>query len=289
MVWFVTHVLNGLAFSSLLFIVASGLTITFGLMRIVNLAHGVFYLLGGYLTFELATIITNYWLTLGLVIVAVGAIGMVIERLLVHRVLGDELAQVLMTFGVALLIGDQVLNTWGSNPLSPPRPPGLTGAATLGPVTFPVFRLGLIAAGIIVAVSVLALMRYSRLGAMLRAAVDDQEIARSVGIPVPTMFLVVFGIGTGLAALAGALGGAFTSLSPDNQWDILLFAFVVVIVGGLGSVPGALLAAVLVGLVDEFGKVLFPNFALFTVYAPVAVFLAIRPRGLMGRAEVGGQ
>lgn len=287
MAWFATHVLNALAFASLLFIVASGLTVTFGLMRIVNLAHGAFYLLGGYLTYQFAQSIGNYWLTVLVALVVVAIIGMIAERTLIHPVLGDELAQTLMTFGIALLIGDQILSTWTSNPLSPPNPPGLVGAAHLGPITFPVLRLGLIVAGVVLAAIMLSVLRRSRVGAMLRAAVDDQDMARSIGIPVPAMFLAVFGIGTALAAFAGALGGAFSSLTPAYQWNILLFGFVVVIVGGMGSVSGSLVAAVIVGLIDEFGKVFFPEFALFTVFAPVAVFLAIRPRGLLGKVELG--
>ena len=143
------------------------------------------------------------------------------------------------------------------------------------------------AVGLIVAAVVGAVMRYTRIGAKVRAAVDDEEIARSVGIRVPRIFVSVFGVGCVLAAFAGVWGGAFTGLAPENGFEILLLALVVVVVGGLGSVPGALLAAVLVGLVDEFGKLAFPDFALFTIYAPVALFLALRPWGIMGRkAEV---
>lgn len=285
MIW-VSHALNGLAFGALLFLVASGLTITFGLMRTVNLAHGAFYLIGGYLAFDLYTRTGNYWLSLLIAVSAAAAVGMVMERLLLHRLLNQELPQIILTIGVALLVGDLILSHYGGNPISPPTPAGLEGPVHLfGSLVFPKFQLFLIVLALVLAAAIVAALRYSSLGAKVRSAVDDEEIARAVGIRVPLIFLFVFGAGTALAAFAGVWGGAFTSLAPENGFDILLLALVVVVVGGLGSVPGALVGAFAVGLVDHFGKVLFPEWSLFTIYAPVAIFLAFRPNGLFGRAE----
>ncbi|MGP3911408.1 branched-chain amino acid ABC transporter permease [Nonomuraea sp. 10N515B] len=278
-----THTLNGLAYGSLLFLVASGLTITFGLMRTVNLAHGAFYLLGGYLAYDLATRGTDYWLAMAIGVVGAAVSGMIAQRLLLHRIAGQELPQIVLTLGLALVIGDQILAHYGGDPISPPTPPGLTGPVELGALVFPKFRLVLIGIALGLALLVSALLRYTPIGAKVRAAVDDQEMARTVGIRVPLIFLLVFGLGTGLAAFAGVWGGAFTSLSPDSGFDVLLLALVVVIAGGLGSIPGALVAALAVGLVEEFGRVLFPGWAMFTLYAAVALVLALRPQGLLGK------
>ncbi|SDX80237.1 branched-chain amino acid transport system permease protein [Modestobacter sp. DSM 44400] len=285
MVW-LSNVLNGLAFGSLLFLVASGLTITFGLMRTINLAHGAFYLVGGYLAFDLYVRTGSYWLSLVVAVVVTAVIGMLVERLLLHRLLNQELPQIILTVGVSLMIGDLLLTQYGGSPISPPTPAGLEGSMQLfGSVIFPKFRAFLIVLALVLAALIMAFLRFSSIGAKVRSAVDDQEIARTIGIRVPLIFLLVFGAGTALAAFAGVWGGALTSLSPDTGLDVLLLALVVVVVGGLGSVPGALIAAFAVGLLDQFGKVLFPEWSLFTIYAPVALFLAFRPNGLLGKVE----
>ncbi|MCZ2837318.1 branched-chain amino acid ABC transporter permease [Modestobacter sp. VKM Ac-2985] len=285
MLW-LSNVLNGLAFGSLLFLVASGLTITFGLMRTINLAHGGFYLVGGYLAFDLFTRTNDYWLSLVLAVVVTAVLGMIVQRFLLHRLINQELPQIILTVGVALILGDLLLAQYGGNPVSPPAPAGLEGSIQLtDTLVFPKFRLFLIGLALALAAVIMAFLRFSSVGAKVRSAVDDQEIARTIGIRVPLMFLLVFGTGTALAAFAGVWGGAMTSLSPDTGFDILLLALVVVVVGGLGSVPGALIAAFAVGLLDQFGRVLFPEWAMFTIYAPVALLLAFRPRGLLGKVE----
>lgn len=280
-----SHLLNGLSFGSLLFLVASGLTLTFGLMRALNLAHGAFYLLGGYLALDLLGRTGSYWLSMLGAVVVVGLAGVAFERLLMRRVLNDELAQVVLTIGAAFLLSDQILARYGGRPVAPPRPPGLEGTVTVAGATFPLFRLALIAVAVAVFAVLWLVTNRTRAGAMLRAAVDDQEMARSLGIPVPLLFMSVFGAGTALAAFGGVWGGAFTGLDPSRGLSILLLALVVVVVGGLGSVTGAFVAALAVGVVDELGSWLLPGLALFTVYAPVAVLLALRPRGLLGREE----
>ncbi|HZA50600.1 MAG TPA: branched-chain amino acid ABC transporter permease [Myxococcaceae bacterium] len=282
MIW-LTHTVNGLAYGALLFLVASGLTTTFGLMRTVNLAHGGFYLLGGYIAFDLSSSGTNYWLALAVGVLAAAATGMVVQRVLLHRLAGKELPQIVLTVGVAYIIGDQILAAYGGDPIAPPSPKGLEGSLSIGAWVFPKFRLVLIGIALALAAAMGALIRFTTVGARIRAAVDDEPIARSVGIRVPLMFLLVFGLGAGLAAFAGVWGGAFTSLAPESGFEVLLFALVVVIVGGSGSILGALLAAFGVGVVDQYGKILFPEWALFTIYVAVAVFLAFRPRGLFGK------
>jgi branched-chain amino acid transport system permease protein len=280
------HILNGLSFGALLFLLASGLTLTFGLMRTVNLAHGAFYALGGYIALDVLRRTDRYWIAMLVGIVAATVIGILFERLALHRVLNKELPQIIITVGFAFLVADLILAYYGGRPLSPPRPPGLDGVLRLENFAFPHFRLALIGVALAVWAGLTLLISRTKIGAMVRASVDDEEIARSVGIKVPVIFVTVFGVGTALAAFAGVWGGAFTGLAPGSEWEILLLALVVVVVGGLGSVGGALVAALTVGLLDEFGKWLFPTFALFTLYAPVAVLLALRPRGFFGKEEV---
>lgn len=281
-----SNILNGLTYGSLLFLVASGLTITFGLMRTINLAHGAFYLIGGYVGFDLYTRTGNYWVALIAASLVAFVLGVATQRLLLHWIVDQELPQIILTIGVAFVVGDQILSYYGGDPISPPVPPGLDGAVEFGDFIFPKFRLALIVVAILVALATQALLRYTTIGARVRAAVDDQEIARTTGMRVPLIFMFVFGMGTALAAFAGIWGGALTSLAPDRGFEVLLLALVVVVVGGLGSIPGAFIAAMGVGVVDQMGRVLAPEWALFTIYAAVALFLALRPRGLMGKVEV---
>lgn len=281
----VSHVLNGLSFGALLFLLASGLTLTFGLMRTINLAHGAFYALGGYLALDIGRRVGGYWIALVGAVVVVALLGVVVEKFVLHRLLHRELPQIMATVGIAFMVGDVILWAYGGRPQSMPRPPGLDGILRVGGLVFPWYRLALIALAVAVWFTLQRTLATTLTGARIRAAVDDEAIARSVGINVPVMFAVTFAAGSGLAAFAGVWGGAFTGLAPGSEWDILLLALVVVVVGGLGSISGALVAALLVGLLDEFGKWLFPSFALFTLYAPVAILLALRPQGLFGRSE----
>lgn len=280
-----SDILNGLAYGSLLFLVASGLTITFGLMRTINLAHGAFYLIGGYLGYDLYTRTGDYWTSLLLASLAAFVVGVVTQRVLLHRIVDQELPQIILTIGVAFVVGDQILAHYGGDPISPPVPPGLESAVTMGDFVFPKFRIAIIVVAIVVAVSTEVLLKLTTIGARVRAAVDDQEIARTIGLRVPLIFMLVFGLGSALAAFAGIWGGALTSLAPDLGFDVLLMALVVIVVGGLGSIPGAFIAAMGVGVVDQLGRILAPEWALFTIYAAVALFLALRPRGLLGKVE----
>ncbi|MDQ3156819.1 MAG: branched-chain amino acid ABC transporter permease [Actinomycetota bacterium] len=281
-----SNILNGLAYGSLLFLVASGLTITFGLMRSINLAHGAFYLIGGYLANDLYTRTGAYWQSLLIAVLAAFLLGMLMQRLFLQKIVDQELPQIILTIGIALVVGDQILSYYGGDPISPPVPPGLDGAVEFGDFVFPKFRLAIIVVAVAVEVLAQALLRYTSIGARVRAAVDDQEIARTTGLRVPLIFMFVFGAGSALAAFAGVWGGAFTSLAPDLGFDILLLALVVVVVGGLGSIPGAFIAAMGVGLVDQMGRILAPQWSMFTIYATVALFLALRPRGLLGKVEI---
>jgi branched-chain amino acid transport system permease protein len=282
MAW-VEHVVSGISFGMLLFLIASGLTLTFGLMGLLNLAHGAFYLLAAYVMLELYDRGLGYWPAAALAVVAMATMGMLLERLLLHRFVNQVLPQIVVTVGVALIIGDLLVARYGGQPEAPPRPPGLSGTVEIAGGFFPKIRLAMIAIGLTVALFMWLLMARTRIGAMIRAAVDDEAVARSVGIPVPRLFVAVFGVGVALAALAGILGGALSGLSPGVDFRMLLLSLVVVVVGGLGSLGGAFVASLIVGLVTQFGIVLFPTFAQFALFVPVAFFLAFRPRGFFGK------
>jgi branched-chain amino acid transport system permease protein len=279
----VLQVLNGLTLAALLFLVASGFTLVFGVMRIVNLAHGSLYLLGGSIGISVAAV-TGVW-ALGLVAatIGVGAVGLLSERLLLHRVRGRELPEVLLTVGIALVIADLVLALFGGNPRTAQPPAPLVGAASIGPVTYPTYRLFVIAFAVAIGVLLQAIQQRTRIGAILRAGVDDREMVSAMGINVDRVFATMFLVGSMLAGMAGMIAAGLLTIRPGADTDILLFALVVVIVGGLGSVPGAAVGSVLIGLIDAFSRVWLPELSSFAVFAPMAIILVLRPAGLFGR------
>jgi branched-chain amino acid transport system permease protein len=216
---------------------------------------------------------------------AVTALGVFMERVLLRRVPREELPQVLLTFGLLLIVGDLCLWIWGGTPQTLPRPEALARSVRLGPLVFPAYRLFIIGVGVAIGLALWACQERTRLGAMVRAAIDDAEMARASGIDVSRLSTGVFALGAALAALGGILGGPLLGVYPGADFEVLLLAFVVVIIGGLGSLKGALVGALLVGLLDNFGKALFPQLAMFTIFAPMAIILAVRPTGLFGSAS----
>lgn len=275
---------NGVSYGALLFLLASGLSLIFGVMRIVNLAHGSYFLLGGY--FGLTTAWSGGGFPLALVsgALAVALIGVGMERLFLRRLERQELAQVLLTMGFALIFQDLALLLWGGDPYTIPAPRWLAGSLRAGVLVFPLYRIFICAVAASVALALWALLEKTRAGAAIRAAVDDREMAQGVGIRVPVLSAGVFALGASLAGLAGVVGGGFIGVYPGVDFEILPYAFVVVIVGGLGSLRGAIVGSLLVGVVDNFGKALFPELSYFTLFAPMAAVLALRPTGLFGKA-----
>jgi len=276
------QILNGVSFGMLLFLLAAGLSLIYGLMRILNLAHGSYYILGAYVALSVVRVTGSLALAAVAGIAAVMALGVVMERVFLRRVPRDELPQALLTFGFLLIVGDVALWVWGGTPQTLPRPEAFSKSVRLGELVFPSYRLFVIAVGAVVGVALWLLQEHTRLGAMIRAAIDDPEIARTTGINVSGLATGVFAFGAGLAALGGIIGGPLLGVYPGADFEILLLAFVVVIIGGLGSLKGAFFGGLLVGLLDNFGKALFPEFALFTIFAPMALILAVRPTGLFG-------
>ena len=281
--FWVIQTFNGLSYGALLFLLASGLSLIFGVMRIVNLAHGSYFMLGGYVGLTVALRSKSFALALLGGAVAIALIGMGMERFFLRRLRGQTLGQVLMTVGFALIFQDLALLIWGGDPYSIPVPPMLSRTFQISGITFSTYRLFLIVVACVVGAALWLLLDHTRVGAVIRAAVDDAEMAGGVGINVPRASLGVFGLGAGLAALGGVIGGGFLGVYPGADFEVLPYAFVVVIVGGLGSLPGAMVGSLLVGLLDNFGKALFPELSYFTLFAPMAAILAIRPTGLFGR------
>ncbi len=280
--WFL-QLLNGLSFGMLLFLLAAGLSLIFGLMRILNLAHGSYYLLGAYVALSVVEGTGSLSLAVLAGVAVVVALGVVMERFLLRRLPPhEELPQALLTFGCLLIVGDVALWTWGGTPQSLPKPDALSASVRLGLLVFPTYRLFLIIVGTVIGVVLWFLQERTKLGAMVRAAIDDAEIARATGINVSLLSTLVFAVGAALAALGGIMAGPVLGVYPGADFEILLLAFVVVIIGGLGSLKGAFVGGLLVGCLDNFGKVLFPELALFTIFAPMAVILAVRPAGLFG-------
>jgi branched-chain amino acid transport system permease protein len=278
------QLLNGLTFAALLFLVSSGFTLIFGLMRIVNLAQGSLYLLGGYIGLSVIRATGSFWLALPAAALAIGTLGLLVERGLLRRVRGRPMSEILLTVGLSFIAADLALAVWGGDPITLDVPAAIDGRTEILGVTYPVYRLSVVALGLAVALGLWALLERTRIGAMVRAGVDDREMAEALGINVKLVFTGVFALGAMLAGLAGVVGGAYLSLFPGADTQILTYALVVVVVGGMGSLRGAVLGALLVGLIYIFGQALVPNLAYFVLFAPMALVLILRPQGLFGRA-----
>jgi len=280
--YYLIQAMNGIQYGFLLFLVASGLTLVFGIMGIVNLAHGAFYMVGAYLAYWLAGATGSFFLAVALGVPIGIVLGLVIERLgFVHLYHRDHLLQVLFTFGMILVIGEVITILWGDDVHGVDVPAMLAGSVPLTETqAYPVYRLFISAACIATAAGLLALIRYTRLGMMIRASASNREMVELMGVDVNRLFMAVFGLGVGLAAFAGMIAAPVNSVYPTMGDDILIMSFVVVVVGGVGSIQGAFWGAMLIGLADTFGAVFVPEAAGVVVYALMALVLVWRPSGL---------
>jgi branched-chain amino acid transport system permease protein len=284
MQFWVNQTLNGISYAALLFLVGGGLTLIFGVMKIVNIAHGSFYLLGGYLGVAVFARTGSFYLALGAAAVAVAVAGMLMERVFLRAVEGDDLRQMLLTMGLALFAQDLCLLVWGGDPFNLRGPEYFARSVRVGAFSFPILRLFMIGAAAVLFAALWWFQERTRTGAMVRAAVDHAEMTEALGINVPLLRMGVFGLGALMAGLGGVIGAAFMGIYPGLDFEILPYAFVVVVVGGMGSLKGALVAAVVLGLADNFGKALFPEISYFTLFGSMGVVLALKPSGLFGRA-----
>jgi len=283
----VQQALNGISFGALLFILAAGLSLIFGMMDVVNLAHGAFYMLGAYVTLQVVRSTGEFWPALIVAPVALGLLGLALEPTLLRRLRGRHLDQVLLTIGVGLVIVDLIGLFWGREIRTLPLPPGLDRSIDIAGNAYPTYRLFVIVFAVALAAILTYVHRRTAVGALIRAGVDDAEMLSALGVDTDRLFAVTFAVGAGLAGLAGVIAAPAFALSPGMDVDALIYSLIVVVVGGLGTLGGAAVGAWLVGPADTFGKVLFPQFALALIFAIMAVVLLARPSGLFGRARVG--
>jgi branched-chain amino acid transport system permease protein len=283
MIYLITQTLNGLFSAALLFLIAGGLTLVFGVMRIVNIAHGSFYMLGVYVAFTVVTRTQSLLLGALAAMLVVGAIGFAMQRLFLRRFASQPLPEMMMTMGFALVFRDAAYMIWGGDPFTLAYPPMLRGSIDVYEIVFPIYRLFVIAVAVTAAALLWLLNEKTLVGAKLRAAVDDPEMAAGTGIPVGLLSGLVFALGAALAAFGGVMGGPILGGYTGMDFDLLPLAFVVVIIGGMGSLKGAVIGSIVVGMIDNFGKALVPELSYFTLFAPMILMLAIKPTGLYGR------
>ena len=281
--FWVIQVFNGVSYGALLFLVGSGVSLIFGVMRIVNLAHGAYFLWGGYIALSVINVTGSWALSLPVAALAVAVIGMTMERVFLRPLGFEPLRQLLLTVGFAFLFQQGALDIWGGNNMDITPPATLTQSVVIGGIYFPVYRFFMIALALVIGVAIWLAMEKTRMGAAVRATVDDAQMARGVGIDTNRISMFIFALGAFLAALGGVIGGAFLGIYPGLYFEMLPLAFAVVIIGGLGSLGGAAIGALAVGLADNFGKALFPEISYFTLYAPMVLILAVKPTGLFGR------
>jgi len=281
--FWVIQAFNGVSYGALLFLLASGLSLIFGVMRIVNLAHGSFFLLGGYVALTVIWTTGSWLLAIPVAALVIAVVGLLMERVFLRPLGFDPLRQVLLTVGFAYLFQQAALDIWGGDNLDIIPPGMLKESAVVGEFYFPLYRVFMIGLAVVIGLVLWLTMEKTRMGAMVRATVDDSEMARGVGIDTSRVSMFIFALGAFLAGLGGVIGGAFLGVYPGLDFAILPIAFAVVIIGGMGSLTGAAVGSLLVGLADNFGKALFPEISYFTLYAPMVLILALKPTGLFGR------
>ena len=280
------QILTGLQYGLLIFLAASGLTLVFGILGIINLSHGSFYMLGAYLSLTLTSYTGDIFLSLLIGVPLAFAFGALIEWLFIRHLYGrDHLQQVLLTFALILIFNDLQRVLWGSRPHSVPIPSYLSASVQLSDVlSYPVYRLAVAGFCIFLALCMVYVIQYTRIGQMIRAGESNREMVETLGIDSRLLFRFVFAAGVALAAAAGAIAAPIDSVYPGIGEPVLIISFVVVVIGGIGSIKGAFFGALLIGLADAFGKVFLPEFASAVVYALMAAVLVVSPGGLFGRA-----
>jgi len=292
---FLLTTLNGLTLAALYFLVASGFTLVFGLMRNVNLAHGSLYLLGAYIGYDVADASGSWYLGVAAGFISMALAGLLMQTAIFRRMAGQDLRQTLVTIGLSIVFADLMLWAFGGDFYQIQTPNWLVGPVELPFVTavkssgeavylqYPLVRLVIFAASVVIgAVMWLALNR-TRVGMIVRAGVDDRDILAATGVHIQIVFVLVFALGAGLAGIAGVVGGTFQSISPGEDTRFLLASLVVVIVGGMGSIPGAALGALIIGLAEQLGSVYIPTYAIVVTFLIMVLVLALRPQGLLAR------
>ncbi|MGR3501153.1 branched-chain amino acid ABC transporter permease [Pseudaestuariivita sp.] len=297
---FLNALFNGITLGGLYFLVASGFTLIFGLMRNVNLAHGSLYLMGGYIGYFVADWTGLWLLAFPVAFVVVAIVGVLMQIFVFRRMEGEDLRQTLVTIGISIVLADLMLWSFGGDFYNITPPEWLSGPLETGLVTservrrsgevvtsylkYPMVRIVIFAASVVIGIAMWLLLNKTRVGMLIRAGVDDRDMLSATGARIQLVFVGVFAFGAGLAGLAGVVGGTFQSVAPGEDTRFLLASLVVVIVGGMGSIPGAALGALLIGLAEQFGSVYFPTYAVVLTFLIMVVVLAFRPQGLLGRS-----
>ena len=292
---FLNALFNGITLGALYFLVASGFTLIFGLMRNVNLAHGSLYMLGGYIGYEVAER-TGFWLLAFVVaFVVIAVLGVVLQWFVFRRMEGDDLKQTMVTIGISIVLADIMLWIWGGDFYQILAPEWLSGPIKLPLITaikssgeavylkYPIVRIVILVASVVLGVLMWLALNRTRIGMLIRAGVDDREILSASGVRIQWVFVGVFAFGAGLAGIAGVVGGTFQSMAPGEDIRFLLASLVVVIVGGMGSITGAALGALLIGLAEQFGSVYAPTYAVVLTFLIMVLVLAFRPQGILGK------
>jgi len=291
---FVNTLLNGATLAGLYFLVASGFTLVFGLMRNVNLAHGSLYLLGAYIGYEVSEYSGNWFLGLAAAFLSMAIVGIVLQLAVFRHMEGDDLRQTLVTIAISIIAADLMLAVWTGTTYQFSPPEWLFGSTTLpvisvikssGDIVFikyPVFRLAVLGVAVVIGIAIWILLNRTRIGMMIRAGVNDRDMLSASGVNVQLLFALVFAIGAGLAGFAGVIGGTALSIAPGEDVRYLLASLIVVIVGGLGSISGAAIGALIIGLAEQFGLAYFPTYGVVLTFVILVLVLAVRPQGIMG-------
>lgn len=280
---FIILILNGLTQAAILFVLGSGLTLAFGLMRVVNLSHGAFYMLGGYIGYSVVNATGNWLLALVVGGLSIAVLGFVFERTMLARVRGRDLPETLLTVSVAMIISDQALVYWPKIPVTLNVPGYLSPPIHILGLTYPGFRFVMMGVSIFIALLLWFLLYKTKLGAAVRAGVDDRETASALGVNINLIYSAVFVLSAFLGGIAGVLGGSYLQLSPGGDAIILIYSLVVIILGGMGSLGGAVVSSLILGQIISFGLAYAPQYSYFLIFIPMAIVLSIRPQGLFGR------
>jgi branched-chain amino acid transport system permease protein len=280
---FVILILNGMTQAAILFVLGSGLTLAFGLMRVVNLSHGAFYMLGGYIGYSVVKATGSWPLALLAGGLSIALVGLIFERFMLSRVRGGDLPETLLTVAISMIIADQALVFWEPHPLTLNVPKYLSPPVELFGITYPGFRYLLMLISVLIAVALWLILYKTKLGAAVRAGVDDRETVSALGVNIQRIYTWVFVLSALLVGLAGVLGGSYLQLSPGGDTTILTYSLVVIILGGMGSLAGAVVSSLLLGQIMSFGLAYAPQYSYFLIFIPMALVLALRPQGLFGR------
>jgi branched-chain amino acid transport system permease protein len=280
---FLLTFMNGLTLAALYFLVASGFTLVFGLMRNVNLAHGSLYLLGAYIGYDVADTTGSWFLGVGAGFLSTAIFGLLLQVFVFRRMEGDDLRQTLVTIGISIVLADLMIAIWSGTTYQFEPPEWLYGATKMPLVrAYPTYRLVLLGAAAVIGVGLWLFLNRTRVGMMIRAGVDDRGMLSASGVNVQLVFAITFAIGAGLAGFAGVVGGTALSIAPGEDIRYLLASLVVVIVGGMGSITGAAIGALLIGLAEQFGLAYSPTYGVVYTFVIMVAVLAVRPQGIMG-------